>query len=113
MSSTIEGRDDWAREDELDLGQENAELHPYRAGDGVIMSNGDEPRDEMDDSMIVGKEGGSFATDNRHHLAGAPVEDQPKELLPRASGSVDEITSTPDDTPSLHVSCDFFFLSLL
>lgn len=104
MSSTIEGRDDWAREDELDLGQENAELHPYRAGDGVIMSNGDEPRDEMDDSMIVGKEGGSFATDNRHHLAGAPVEDQPKELLPRASGSVDEITSTPDDTPSLHGS---------
>ena len=116
MSSTIEGRDDWARDDELDLGQENEELHPDRTGNGaVIMSNG-EPRDETDDSVTEGEQE-SFVAENHDdhhpvdsvHLADTPVENvplsQPKELH-RASTSLDDRASTPDDTPSLHVRCN-------
>ncbi|KAE8148021.1 Golgi CORVET complex core vacuolar protein 8-domain-containing protein [Aspergillus avenaceus] len=106
----IEGSDDRAREDELDLGHEDGE-------DALPKSNGI----SADADPHEGLENGSMAyieedlpdvaspdhtlEKSRSHLNASP-NDRP--LSPRvrqlAAGSVDETASTPDDTPSLHGS---------
>jgi hypothetical protein len=107
MSSMAEGSEGWEREDELDLGQEDD--FPRQPDHGALaLDHRPSPQELFDQELD--------AVDN------AEVHDQASEKtvapgpeLPRTppaqhaqfnalSGSVDETASTPDDTPSLHVS---------
>jgi hypothetical protein len=92
MSSTNEGNDEGAREDELDLGQEDEDLPAHVNGqsedadEDIVQSNEtEEPTDDLP-SVNVDKHEGT------------------PHLPPQAPGSADELSSIPDDTPSLHVS---------
>ncbi|KAL3457084.1 Golgi CORVET complex core vacuolar protein 8-domain-containing protein [Aspergillus heterothallicus] len=97
MSFTTEGRDDRAREDDLDLGQEEDDEQLPEASNEV---NGDETQPEgvQDDSMVhIEEDIPDLAVQNH-----ASTE-QPES--PRvAPDSVDDIGSNPDDTPSLRGS---------
>ncbi|KAI9931602.1 Vacuolar protein sorting-associated protein 8 [Aspergillus wentii] len=112
MSSMIEGSDDWAREDELDLGQED-EAHFRRTQNGTPdhdHGNGS-PRERAGEE-IVGNGSIAYGEEdtpvlNGHNTAVADVDtddDAPLSNRNRGPGSVDETASTPDDTPSLHGS---------
>lgn len=106
----IEGSDDRARADELDLGDEDQEYsHPTPNGtpDHARSTNG-----LGDDSMAYIEEDlpavdspdltpAKNAPPVDVHTNDAPVSPRPGQ--PGAPGSVDETVSTPDDTPSLHV----------
>ncbi|KAK1145925.1 Vacuolar protein sorting-associated protein 8 [Aspergillus melleus] len=111
MSSMIEGSDDRAREDELDLGEEDLE-YPHSTPNGALndarLENG-----LGDDSMAQIEEDlpavdGPDLTPAKNappvdvDANDAPVSPRPGQ--PGAPGSVDETASTPDDTPSLHGS---------
>ncbi|KAL4784174.1 Golgi CORVET complex core vacuolar protein 8-domain-containing protein [Aspergillus varians] len=110
MSSTIEGRDDWAREDDLDLGQDEDE-QPPAASNGVI--DDAVPSQSLKDGSIahVEEDIPDLASQNRVSRKAGPVEidshDVP--LSPRLAqmgpvDSIDDIVSNPDDTPSLRGS---------
>lgn len=92
MSSTNEGNDEGAREDELDLGQEDEDLPAHVNGkseDIVDSYDADLPSVNVDNSDF-------------------DQQDQGTPRLPptQTPGSADELSSVPDDTPSLHVSAD-------
>lgn len=113
MSSTIEGSNDWAREDELDLGQEDEAPAPNGLDHASLRAD--------DDPM-----GYSYSEGQAPDLSAQPVpapnkyavtNDSPPPPPPSrrqkltgtgtgaaALGSPDETASTPDETPSLHVS---------
>lgn len=98
----IEGSDVWAREDELDLGQEDeAEAngiidHGGSSMDGDPMVNGEE-----ESSVLRGPDA------SRTEKQSSQANESPQ-VSTGAFGSPDETASTPDDTPSLHVSyCHF------
>ncbi|GLB03744.1 vacuolar protein sorting-associated protein 8 [Aspergillus tubingensis] len=111
MSSMIETSNDWAREDELDLGQEDDE-HSPPAHNGVSdHANAQQPPEHG--SMAYFEEDlPGVASEN--HVSGKqspPVDadttdlpSSPQSGQPGAPGSMDETLSTPDDTPSLHGS---------
>lgn len=98
MSSTNEGNDEGAREDELDLGQEDEDLPAHVNG---------KSEDAHDDTVES-----SFVAESTDDLPSVNVDshdyDQQDEgtpyLPPQVPGSADELSSIPDDTPSLHVS---------
>jgi hypothetical protein len=118
MSFTIEGRDDWAREDDLDLGQDadqdELQLHPAAAtssnSSGVI-EDGNSSEELKDGSIAYIEEDIQYPAAQNH----APTTelDSPSPLQsplqsPRparigSSNGVDDVASNPDDTPSLHV----------
>lgn len=96
MSSTNEGNDEGAREDELDLGQEDEELSTHVGKsedtdeDTVVSNTVEEPVDDLP-SVNVDRD--------------FDQQDEGTPHLPlQAPGSADELSSIPDDTPSLHVS---------
>lgn len=111
MSSTIEGSNDWAREDELDLGQEDEAPAPNGLDHASLRAD--------DDPM-------GYSEGQAPDLSAQPVpapnkyavtNDSPPPPPPSrrqkltgtgtgaaALGSPDETASTPDETPSLHVS---------
>ena len=98
MSSTNEGNDEGAREDdELDLGQEDEDLPAHVSGrsedaqDDLV--EGNQVEEPTDDLPSVDAENRDFDLEN---------ESSPH-LPPQAIGSADELSSIPDDTPSLHV----------
>jgi vacuolar protein sorting-associated protein 8 len=97
MSSTNEGSDDGAREDELDLGQQDEELPAHPDGDE---SHGTE---DIDDMPSV----------KDRDLQDDSVDEGSSQLLPPVSKATDEASSIPDDTPSLHVShAKLLFISI-
>jgi len=118
MSSTIESRDDWAREDDLDLGQAEDEHLPAAASNGVIEDG--IPSENLKDGSIAHKEEDLPDLASQNHVSGKadPVPDEvdsndvpssPSTPKPRLAqmGSpddADDIGSNPDDTPSLRVS---------
>ncbi|KAE8351843.1 Golgi CORVET complex core vacuolar protein 8-domain-containing protein [Aspergillus coremiiformis] len=110
MSSMIEGSDDRAREDELDLGQEDEE--DVQSKSNGITADGGSHEAYEDGSMAYIEDFPDVASAN-HTLdkskspldVGAgnlPLSPRTRQL--GTPGSVDETTSTPDDTPSLHGS---------
>lgn len=118
MSSTIESRDDWAREDDLDLGQAEDEHLPAAASNGVIEDG--IPSENLKDGSIAHIEEDLPDLASQNHVSGKadPVPDEvdsndvpssPSTPKPRLAqmGSpddADDIGSNPDDTPSLWVS---------
>lgn len=97
MSSTNEGNDEGAREDELDLGQEDEDLPAHvngqseYAGDAAERNDEEEQTDDLSSVDVTNQE--------------FDQQDQSTPRLPpQAPGSADELSSIPDDTPSLHVS---------
>lgn len=114
----FEGGQDWAREDELDVGHEDGHAHGH-ARDHI---NGTSGPSLQKDAMAHVEEGGSSPVVNGHHLqtsiaVGAVEDDDALPLYPPPSSpppdqqqelrGVDERASTPDDTPSLQVGAWF------
>lgn len=107
MGSMMESSEGWTREDELDLGVENqtenlpsqpdhdALDHPKPSAEAPDA----EPNTVDDDALDQASE---KTVEPDAHQRG-PRKAQYGELT-AAPGSVDETASTPDDTPSLHVS---------
>lgn len=116
MSSTNQGSDDGAREDELDLGQEDDEL-PTQINGHVESNSGTrlddreekEQEQEHDDQLIHNDAPLSVVAsdDQPSQQAGSIAETEtasrPGYRVHAAAGSVDDTASLPDDTPSLHV----------
>lgn len=100
MSSTIEGSDERVREDELDLGQED-EAQP----NGLEPTQLDDDQtgfDEEEPSAVVA--GQDTPETPKHTVTNDAPPPHHQKLTSVALGSPDETASTPDDTPSLHVS---------
>ncbi|EYE91507.1 CORVET complex membrane-binding subunit VPS8 [Aspergillus ruber CBS 135680] len=112
MSSMVEDSHDWAREDELDLGQDEQDQEQYDATPGQNRNGNDSsPVNGDNDSIVHAEEGLSPGPEVNGHGQSAGVEDDalPVDLSssPRPEllrGSMDETASTPDDTPSLQGS---------
>lgn len=119
MSSTIEGRDDWAREDDLDLGQAEDEHLPAAASNGVIEDG--IPSEDLKEGSIAHIEEDLPDLVSQNHVSGKadPVPDEvvdsndvpssPSTPKPRivqmgTPDDADDFGSNPDDTPSLRVS---------
>ncbi|KAJ0421847.1 Golgi CORVET complex core vacuolar protein 8-domain-containing protein [Aspergillus carlsbadensis] len=102
MSSTIEGRDDRAREDDPDLGEAaNGDEQLPEASNGV---NGDGTREEglEDNSMAHIEEDIPDLVGENH--ASIELPGSPRVAQLDSSESVDEIGSNPDYTPSFRGS---------
>ncbi|KAL2823170.1 Golgi CORVET complex core vacuolar protein 8-domain-containing protein [Aspergillus cavernicola] len=106
MSSTIEGRDDWAREDDLDLGQEDDEPLPAAsngvAGDGISAEG-------LENSSMAHIEEDFSELASQNHVSREAVDTNDISPSPRpaqvgSSDSIDDLASIPDDTPSLRGS---------
>lgn len=112
MSSMVEDSHDWAREDELDLGQDEEQdqeqLDATPGQNGTV--NGPSPVNGDNGSIAHVEEDLSPEPEANGHGQSAGVEDDapPVDLSssPRPEllrGSMDETASMPDDTPSLQV----------
>ncbi|KAL1970528.1 hypothetical protein VTN77DRAFT_4172 [Rasamsonia byssochlamydoides] len=110
MSSTNQGSDDGAREDEPDLGQKDDELATQT--NGHVGSNYDSNRDtrihkegeeeqQLDDQLIHNDAPLSVA--DRNDVPSRLAETE-TETASQQGHPVDDTTSLPDDTPSLHGS---------
>ena len=118
MSSMFEGGHDWAREDELDLGQEADEGQQLHGNNSAQdKTNGKLPEDGDNGSMAHVEENLSPVL-NGHEPASTTAgmeNDAPPLDLPSSPrqeelrGSLDETASTPDDSPSLQVVASFCF----
>lgn len=116
MSSMAEGNEGWTREDELDLGQDEHDSKSL-GRDAILEHDHPEPSpqkpmpteaelellDTIDDAQDHAFEKTLDADDPQ--LPQTPPLRQAQ--IDATPGSADETASTPDDTPSLHVSdCD-------
>lgn len=115
----FEGGQDWAQEDELDLGHEDGHGH---ARDHI---NGTSGPSSLKDATAHVEEGVPSPVVNGHHLqtstaVGAVEDDDALPLYPPPSSlppgqqhelsGIEERASTPDDTPSLQVGACFYFI---
>ncbi|KAL3481206.1 Golgi CORVET complex core vacuolar protein 8-domain-containing protein [Aspergillus californicus] len=105
MSSTIEGRDDLAQEDDLDLGQEEEEKQLPAASNGVV---GDEKPSDFQNGAIKHIEENSSDLPSQNYASkeavSSRVDSNDIPPSPLAPSSIDDIASIPDDTPSLRGS---------
>lgn len=111
MSSTNKGSDDGAREDELDLGQEDHELatptngHADRNYDDPV--DKEEKEDEQQDDQLLHNDAPisvAASDDELSQRVGTLTDTASTQGHPiQVAGSVDDTISIPDDTPSLHV----------
>ncbi|KAL2802271.1 Golgi CORVET complex core vacuolar protein 8-domain-containing protein [Aspergillus granulosus] len=102
MSSTIEGRDDRAREDDLDLGQEEEEDEQLPEASNGVNGDGNRVEGLHEGSMAhIEEEIPDLASQNH---ASIELPGSPRVAQLTSSDSVDEIDSNPDDTPSLRGS---------
>jgi hypothetical protein len=113
MSSMAEGSEGWDQEDELDLGQDEHDLQaPGRDAALDHDSPGPSPQKlepvevEVEDLDTIDN-GQDQASEKTLDADGPQIPQTPpprKAQVNAEPGSVDETASTPDDTPSLHVS---------
>lgn len=103
-----EGSEGWAREDELDLGQEVDD--PQQLDHGATDLPGPSPQEPVEhdleelDTIDHAQDQASERT-VRVGDAGLPQTPPNRQAeFPGTPGSLDETSSTPDDSPSLHVS---------
>ncbi|EED16873.1 Golgi complex component (Vps8), putative [Talaromyces stipitatus ATCC 10500] len=101
MSSTNEGNDEGAREDELDLGQQDDDLPTHVNGQSED-ADADKLENEDADEQKSVDDLPSVNVDNQNY--DNQDEEGTPHLLPQAPASADELSSIPDDTPSLHGS---------
>ncbi|KAJ5573437.1 uncharacterized protein N7459_007864 [Penicillium hispanicum] len=108
MSSMAEGSEGWAREDELELGPEDEDIH--EADPGTIEAL-DHPKPVSHERIEAEFDSKDHAHDQASEKTVEPADTTlPQTPPPRRAdltanpGSVDETASTPDDTPSLHGS---------
>lgn len=107
MSSMAEGSEGWEREDELDLGHKD-DLPEHRDHDSPSLDHPEPPPQEsaMEESDTI-DHGEDQASENTVEAAGPDLPQTPptrQTEFNATTGSVDETASTPDDSPSLHVS---------
>lgn len=108
MSSMAEGNEGREREDELDLGQED-DL-PQQPDHGALALDRQLSRQERVNQGLDAVDNAEVhdrASEKTVELAGSGLPQTPPSQHAQfnaTSGSVDETASTPDDTPSLHVS---------
>ena len=98
MRSAVEASDGWAREDELDLGQEeNEETETVNGNDNV-------PVFELqhDTTLTHGGDHDSEVIESYNH-SGTAIDGESALVGPSVSAGVDEGVLMPDNTPSLHV----------
>lgn len=115
----FEGGHDWAREDELDLGQEADEGQQLHGNNSAQdNTNGKLPEDRNNGSMAHVEEYLSPVLNGHEPASTTPAgieDDAPPLDLPSSPrqgelrGGLDETASTPDDTPSLQVVASFCF----
>lgn len=105
MGSMIEGSEGWAREDELDLGPDDGD--PRRPDHGALDHTKLAAEELVDDELDAVED----AQDQASEKTAEPVDAHERApSTPRRTdvtatqGSLDESASTPDDTPSVHVS---------
>lgn len=109
MSSMAEGSEGWEREDELDLGHHD-DLSEQRDGDHDTLTVGrpePPPQEPVGEELDTIDPGEDQASENTVDAAGPDLPQTPPIRHAESNatpGSVDETASTPDDTPSLHVS---------
>lgn len=107
MSSMAEGSEGWEREDKLDLGQEDS-LSEQRDHDALALDHHEpSPQEPVEEELDTIDNGEDQASENTVEAAGPDLPQTPpaRHADPSAiPGSVDETTSTADDSPSLHVS---------
>lgn len=108
MSSTIEGSNDWAREDELDLGQEDEAPAPNGLNHASLRAD-DDPMG-YSEGQAPDLSAQPVLAPNKHAVTNdSPPPPWRRQKLTStgtgaaALGSPDETASTPDETPSLHV----------
>ncbi|CAG7986399.1 unnamed protein product [Penicillium salamii] len=102
MSSMAEGNEGWAREDELDLGQEYEQQLDQAVREQAVLSP-HEPVDEGLDPIGHAEDRESERTvEQKDHLL--PETPPPRHEDWAATGSLDGTGSNPDDSPSLHGS---------
>lgn len=107
MSSMAEASEGWEPEDELDLGPEDEDS---QLPDHDTLHNpgpSQEPLDELDTIDTIE----DHTQDDASEKTAQAVRDSLPQTPPNRSiefngtpGSLDETASTPDDSPSLHVS---------
>ncbi|QKX53343.1 uncharacterized protein TRUGW13939_00421 [Talaromyces rugulosus] len=112
MSSMNEGKNDGAREDELDLDQEDQDQDLPAHTNGHVTTNGAGPTSHLDTDDL--DETGSNQSDDVPAIVTDPgdvgpqeditEEDGASQSLPRAVPGAEDTSSLPDDTPSLHGS---------
>jgi hypothetical protein len=106
-----EGKDDGAREDELDLDQEDHDQDLPARTNGHVTTNGAGPTSHLDTDDL--DETASNQSDDVPAIVTDPSDVGPQEdtteedgasqSLPRAVQGAEDTSSLPDDTPSLHV----------
>lgn len=107
MSSTNPGSGDEAREDEIGLGDEDEELMRPTNGDidhDVPSIDAEAGQEKADDQLTPTDAPASLLDPDdtgSTTLSPRTVDDAQRPFSP---GSVEDSTSLPDDTPSLHVS---------
>lgn len=111
MSSMAEGSEGWAREDELDLGQEVDEHQHTDHGAIDLTESTAQERVEHDLEELEGLDTIDNAQDQISERTVQPSDPGLPQTPPNrftefsgAAGSLDGTSSTPDDSPSLHVS---------
>ena len=118
MSSMFEGGHDWAREDELDLGQEADEGQQLHGNNSAQDNTNGKLSEDADNGSMAHVEEDLSPVLNGHEPASTTpgIEDDAPPLdLPSSPrqeelrGSLDEAASTPDDSPSLQVVASFCF----
>lgn len=108
MSSMAEGSEGREREDELDLGEEDE--FPRQPDHGALAPDRQHSPQELVDQELDAVDNAEVhdqASEETVAPAGPELPQTPPAQYAQfnaTSGSVDETASTPDDTPSLHVS---------
>ncbi|KUL86246.1 hypothetical protein ZTR_08418 [Talaromyces verruculosus] len=98
MSSTNEGSDEGARKDELDLGQEDEDLPTH------VNGKSEDAHDDTVESNFAGESTDDLPSANADNQYYDRRDEGTPHLPPQGLGSADELSSIPDDTPSLHGS---------
>lgn len=107
MSSIAEGSEGWEREDELDLGQEDG-LPAHHDHEHLTLDHADSlPQESFEEELDTIENEEDQASVNTVEGAGPDLPQTPparrrdQDATPESIG---ETSSTPDDSPSLHVS---------
>jgi hypothetical protein len=98
-----EGSEGWSREDELDSGQED---DPQHSDHGALDYALPSPQEPVEDELNTLDDAEDQDVEKTVEQADSylPETPPPRNAEWARSGSVDGTGSTPDDSPSLHVS---------
>lgn len=109
MSSMAEGSEGWERENELDLGHEDdlPEHHDHDDDAPTLDRSESRLQEPVKGELDTIDNGEDHVSENTVEAAGPDLPQTPptrQTEFNATAGSIDETASTPDDSPSLHVS---------